>query len=536
VEILYYPSSVFGYLMNIKVYLPDIYRNRVAGLFGNFNGIDQDDFITPSGSMASDLFSFHNAWRVPLSENLFLDATLSIPVILGGGSQQAPPLASGIRCNSEPGDEDVTDELQENGANQSPINSTSESSGFNSTCTPASQSVAASANATCLPFFTDSTAACCEALGVSPDPFLDTCLCDFYLTESGEFTLDSVQGFYDACNQELVNQNTTCPTCPRACSNQGTCNSNGTCTCDSGFQGDDCSENLSLPPVIKSVSSQDSNCPRLALIIGENFLGNQIQCVLDGNVVGRATKLSNFQLLCEIPTASAAGQYSISVAITRADGATSNTTSFVSTPTCCDDLCKNQVPCVNTNNQMGFQCQCPLGLAGRLCDQPVPDCPVQTYANARWNSTSPGSLASGVCDPGFSGSPLRTCSARGQWESLVINHCTRNRCSGLTEGNANWPATNSLQQAAGSCASGFLGNPRRLCQADGTFGPIQNPCVDASTTCPSQTFGTASWPSTFVGDVASGTCVSGSPTRRCKVDGTWESLVQNHCQSIYTLS
>jgi len=151
-----------------------------------------------------------------------------------------------------------------------------------------------------------------------------------------------------------------------------------------------------------------------------------------------------------------------------------------------------------------------------------------------WPETSEGFSASGTCISGFTGSPSRSCQEEGTWSDLVVNGCQRTRCPAETRGNANWPSTLSGNFVQGTCQAGFVGEPYRQCLSDGTWGPVQDPCVDETIQCPAQTFNNANWPAVNGGSLAQGNCVSGysgTPSRTCQPGGIWESLVVNVCTS-----
>jgi len=57
----------------------------------------------------------------------------------------------------------------------------------------------------------------------------------------------------------------------------------------------------------------------------------------------------------------------------------------------------------------------------------------------------------------------------------------------------------------------------------------------AGITCAAQaTFEDASWPETYSGDTAAGTCLDGffpgTPLRKCELGGTWSDEVINRCK------
>lgn len=163
---------------------------------------------------------------------------------------------------------------------------------------------------------------------------------------------------------------------------------------------------------------------------------------------------------------------------------------------------------------------------------PMGPCPAQTFGNAMWPQTTGGQYAAGSCITGFTGNPQRRCLAGGTWEYLITNHCTRIICPSETSQGAFWSPTPATQTVYGFCVGGTIGNPYRECLSDGTWGPIQNPCALPSVQCASESYGSATWPDTNGGSLATGVCemgYSGNPSRNCLAGGIWDTTIQNHC-------
>ena len=158
-------------------------------------------------------------------------------------------------------------------------------------------------------------------------------------------------------------------------------------------------------------------------------------------------------------------------------------------------------------------------------------CPATQLDNADWPLTPAGSSSvSAACVSGYDGSAVRSCDVYGNW-APVTTACVRKQCAGLTEANAVWGTTNSLTQASGSCVAGYSGNPVRECSADGVFGPIINAC--AAIMCPPRTEQRATWSTSTAGsaDVV-GECDEGwegAPTRSCSMAGSWGTIGGTAC-------
>ena len=146
--------------------------------------------------------------------------------------------------------------------------------------------------------------------------------------------------------------------------------------------------------------------------------------------------------------------------------------------------------------------------------------------DANWPHTAAGTAnVTGECVSGYSGSPVRGCDLNGNWLSVTVP-CTRNRCEAVTEGFANWTATDSLTSVSATCQAGYHGSPSRTCGADGTFGEIINPCQRI--VCSAHNQDNAQWPDTDSGYTANGVCdlgSVGSPTRNCSMTGLWGAIV-----------
>ena len=99
-----------------------------------------------------------------------------------------------------------------------------------------------------------------------------------------------------------------------------------------------------------------------------------------------------------------------------------------------------------------------------------------------WPSTQAGQVATGTCFAGFEGSPTRTCSIEGQWET-VTNPCTQKQCAARTEGDAEWPATLGGVTVSGTCKDGYYGTVSRSCSADGSWQPISGICERTHQCC-----------------------------------------------------
>jgi hypothetical protein len=144
-----------------------------------------------------------------------------------------------------------------------------------------------------------------------------------------------------------------------------------------------------------------------------------------------------------------------------------------------------------------------------------------------------GSLAAYSCDIGWqiSGAPTRTCQSDGTWSGSAPT-CAIKDCGPLTapkDGSVSAPTTTYGSTATYSCAAGFgpSGSSTRTCQLDGTWDGMQPTCVVAN--CPAlqgPTGGSVSAPTLTYGSTGSYLCdvgyiINGLMSRMCQSNGQW---------------
>jgi hypothetical protein len=113
------------------------------------------------------------------------------------------------------------------------------------------------------------------------------------------------------------------------------------------------------------------------------------------------------------------------------------------------------------------------------CTQLV--CPAATVGLASFEAATAGTaFVQGVCAPGYGGSPQRNCSVAGAWvDILTSTACTPLVCANTTDGVAtSYPTAVAGTTATGVCAPGYGGSPRRVCSLLGVWlAPSGVPCV-----------------------------------------------------------
>jgi hypothetical protein len=137
--------------------------------------------------------------------------------------------------------------------------------------------------------------------------------------------------------------------------------------------------------------------------------------------------------------------------------------------------------------------------------------------NAAWPLTAarstPFNLTVATCAESYRGSPTRLCNSDGTW-GPVVAPCQLNACGALAqEGNAAWPTANAGSTVQGACLvnTGFEGIAVRACLSSGVWGPITTACVPTQPPCASSIGyqSRTNWPSARAGDIATGTCALG---------------------------
>jgi len=569
-------------ILDVTVKLPASYSGLMAGLLGNFDGIAANDYQLPNGQIASSIGQFLSSWRISGTLSFFAKK-YDVPPLRGGQAPQGDDVLSS--CNNPRPQEDISDDLNNPDDDNLDLDDDEQ---VDLNCDPSGDpAVEASLTDFCDPLFNSTAAQCCKNL-VNAESFYFTCLCDLRLTGSEDFAYSSVDAFFTQCENVAQQQGTTCNTCPRACSGNGDC-VNGMCNCNSGYQGDACEENWNEPPLPTSTnpSSSGMGCSPVTIsVLGQHFYGTSLSCIIGGITVP-ATKVTNNLITCDIPSLSA-GTTTTSVLVIR-----SGVTSVVSVdhsfyPSCCENPCQNSGSCVSDYNSANFTCNCPDGFTGDLCEivadcdqisieggtlpptsesstellscpsgtslqgtatcsgstfsssyscTPVSDtCPISEIENAVYPKTPSGVPGQGICNQGYTGSPIRNCNQNGNWGPTAINGCVRNQCPALTADTfADWAQSDSLTTVSGSCIAGYAGNPTRQCRADGSWGPISNPC-EAIQACPvSLDYSHADFPITNENTWGVGTCNpgwTGQAVRFCKEGGVWSELVVVHCERI----
>ncbi|XP_019630656.1 PREDICTED: zonadhesin-like [Branchiostoma belcheri] len=181
----------------VKVEIPDKYRNRMCGLGGNYNGMENDDFLLPNGNIASNWNDFGNSWET--DSNAY--------VTCHGDPPTGPPPTQGP-CNQTYSD---------------PCDVLTDSPG---------------------PFTT------CHGV-VDPQLYLRTCVFDTCATSGQEeYLCANLEAYYDSCRGAGVSPFTwrTSDLCPMDCPANSTYSS-CTSACPSTCVNPSASDNCTLPCV-----------------------------------------------------------------------------------------------------------------------------------------------------------------------------------------------------------------------------------------------------------------------------------------------
>jgi hypothetical protein len=95
--------------------------------------------------------------------------------------------------------------------------------------------------------------------------------------------------------------------CSRGCSGRGVCRL-GKCFCEPGFAGEDCSINFQTPPVVRIISPSQcdvqvaGDCSSGIIVTGFNFFSSRGLVCRFGDIVTKATYISPFSVLCDLPS------------------------------------------------------------------------------------------------------------------------------------------------------------------------------------------------------------------------------------------
>ena len=143
-------------------------------------------------------------------------------------------------------------------------------------------------------------------------------------------------------------------------------------------------------------------------------------------------------------------------------------------------------------------------------------CPVE----GEWPAMVAGGSQILPCPVGYSGQYLRECHLDGTWGE-VADQCERNFCPE----EDGYPRTPSMTVGEKSCQPGYSGTLSRYCNANGEWQEEEGVCTQNF--CPEE----GEWPRTPALERVSGQCpeeigYTGTYTRLCTADGTWEPLSQ----------
>ena len=152
--------------------------------------------------------------------------------------------------------------------------------------------------------------------------------------------------------------------------------------------------------------------------------------------------------------------------------------------------------------------------------------------HASWPEASAFETVAGTCEPGWEGSPTRLCDHDGTFAS-ISNPCTQIFCAAVYEGHGTWNASAAgTTSVSGQCDLGWAGSPSRECDITGNWGSVASPCVQLFCSAKNDSAAQATFPSAAAGETSiSGTCypnTMGAPLVSCNYDGTW-STVSDPC-------
>ncbi|XP_055957189.1 von Willebrand factor D and EGF domain-containing protein-like [Patella vulgata] len=313
--------------LNIFMYPSVIDVGVSRGLCGSLSGLDysqQNELVLRSGSTTTDDTSFLNSWKTPVVEDMF------DPDNLGRLNAWSRNYTT-CKCN------EVRDGVVKNEIDCSPYNEPvicNEDVEFRTVhkkrCISPSRKKRSiptirnrpenhrrikrdvswkngwtneSATEYCENLFKSSNMVnlCKEVPGVDVSFPMANCVLDIQLSGTTNFSLTAINSIRSQCLREasmnVTLRQETSPdkpsvlkmvkavACPAECSDRGVC-VNGTCDCNDGYSGPDCSVDLTQPPLADSLEAngycdrKDGSCEEIAIFGGPFVESDKFKCRL----------------------------------------------------------------------------------------------------------------------------------------------------------------------------------------------------------------------------------------------------------------
>ncbi|XP_070535026.1 von Willebrand factor D and EGF domain-containing protein-like [Ptychodera flava] len=313
-------ADVKNWGMNIFVDVVGDLFNNSEGLCGTFDGDRTNDYTMANGMLSQESGrtpdTFSNSWRVSGGDSLFN----KVPDVTSDWSNEdlyCGCFSEGDSCSYQnsgkpmvnPSVIDITDQVdEENNLRKKRSTENNEVSWYsytpdpdfvpsNATWPTPSGITEKQARDLCKSAVLNSTGAdtCSQIIDDGLFTGVEGCVEDIKLTDNTEWIANAVSEMHKLCEAEVLKnislyeicENGTeysLPsfvlelTCPQQCNGHGDC-VNGTCQCQDGFSGADCSIELSRPPEIWYIFHYDQglcdvredDCSSLG-VIGENLL------------------------------------------------------------------------------------------------------------------------------------------------------------------------------------------------------------------------------------------------------------------------
>jgi hypothetical protein len=183
-------------------------------------------------------------------------------------------------------------------------------------------------------------------------------------------------------------------------------------------------------------------------------------------------------------------------------------------------------------------CSCDGGYGGIYCNLPI--CIASIFNQVTYPQSMPGTIVTGLCPTGYTGTPSLNCDEFGVWSSSLAPDGTTidPRCKPIdTPCHITAPYDPSLLNNTGLPFGTSIPDAFLLLSA-ATFNSSQYgaiTCTYSNMTCPSYRKGHISFPETYVGQLVSGVCDAGfrgNPITYCNSDGSWLGIVQDTCNRI----
>ena len=163
-------------------------------------------------------------------------------------------------------------------------------------------------------------------------------------------------------------------------------------------------------------------------------------------------------------------------------------------------------------------------------------CPASFDEYGKLQETKTGTTLTRKCPKGNINATFKThCNEDGTWSKADLSTCNTNNCTSEMYLGMSWPETIAGESVTKSCPTGYTGSQTRLCNEDGTWENINSTSCKVITNssesisfCPTEDV----WQVTKVGDIAKVSCDNGGEkSRECLEGGIWGDIDTSNCSN-----